>query len=314
LAARRDARVEALTDPAVRDLAWLLFSADLLRAQPPAGALAVPFESADEAAATVDWLVAADADAAPLHRHIAAARVTRLGRYAECLLGWFLQPGPAARLVAASIALRRGGLTLGECDFLVETASGRRLHWELAVKYYLHAGEGRAQLSDYVGPNLQDRFDMKLDRLLHHQLPLSARDEFGALGYRGPWDAQMFVKGWLFYREGETPADPPQIATGHARGWWTTRAAWPSFATAQGGAWAVLPRLQWLSRRRIARSAAVDAALSDVAALAGQLAAHSGPTMIASFVEDGEGNWLEHSRGFVVPDDWPAPALAFARS
>ncbi|HVE06983.1 MAG TPA: DUF1853 family protein [Paraburkholderia sp.] len=306
------ARIDALSDPVVRDLAWLLFSPDLLCAQPPRGVLAAPFESSAEAAAAFAWLVVLDAHAAPLHQHVAAARVTRLGRYAECLLGWFLQHGPAAQLIAANVALRRGGLTLGECDFLVETASGRRLHWELAVKCYLHAGDGRAQLADYVGPNLQDRFDVKLERLLQHQLPLSAREEFASLGYRGPWEPQMFVKGWLFYRNNETPADPPQIAPAHARGWWTTRASWPAFAAAHEGVWTVLPRLQWLSRRRRTR-AEQSAPWLDAAALAAQFAAHSGPTMVASFVEDARGEWVEQSRGFVVPDDWPERAQAFAR-
>ncbi|CAB3747827.1 DUF1853 family protein [Paraburkholderia humisilvae] len=307
------ARLEQLTDPAVRDLAWLLFSPDLLRAQPPAGVRAEPFESADEAVAMVDWLVAQDAHPVALHQHIAAAQVTRLGRYAECLLAWCLRYGPGARLVAANVALRRGGLTLGECDFLVHTQTRRRLHWELAVKCYLHAGDGRAQLADYVAPNLQDRFDVKLHRLLDHQLPLSARAEFAALGHSGPWEAQMFVKGWLFYRDGGRPPEPPALDPAHARGWWTTRAEWPAFAAAQGHAWAVLPRLQWLSRRRRNGDAAA-AGLFDIPSLSAQLAQHSGPTMVAAFAAEGEaGNWRETSRGFVVPDGWPVQALAFAR-
>ncbi|MFC0403271.1 DUF1853 family protein [Paraburkholderia rhizosphaerae] len=310
---RDAARLECLTDPAVRDLAWLLFSPDLLRAQPPAGALAQPFESVAEASAMVDWLIAQNAHPDALHQHIAVAHLTRLGRYAECLLAWCLRYGPGARLVAANVALRRGGLTLGECDFLVQTQSRRRLHWELAVKCYLHAGDDRAQLADYVGPNLQDRFDVKLRRLLDHQLPLSARAEFAALGHPGPWDAQMFVKGWLFYRDGGRPPEPSVIDPAHARGWWTTRADWPAFAAAQGDAWAVLPRLQWLSRRHRSGDR-LAAGMFDIAALGTQLAQHSGPTMVAAFAAEPEGNgWRETSRGFVVPDDWPAQALAFAR-
>jgi hypothetical protein len=157
------------------------------------------FETSGELAATIAWLHALDADPTGLQRDIAAARLTRLGRYAECLLAWFLQHGPTARLIAANVPLRRAGLTLGECDFLVQTQAGRRLHWELAVKCYLHAGDSRAQLADYVGPNLQDRFDLKLSHLLDHQLPLSARVEFASLGHVGPWEPQMFIKGWLFY-------------------------------------------------------------------------------------------------------------------
>lgn len=305
------ARLDSLRDAMVRDIAWLLFSPDLLRAQPPAGVLATPFESPDEAAATLDWLVAQDADPAALHAHIAAARVTRLGRYAECLLALFLKCGPAARLVAANVPLRRAGLTLGECDFLVETQSGRRLHWELAVKCYLHAGDGRGELADYVGPNLQDRFDLKLAHLLDHQLPLSAREEFASLGHRGPWDAQMFVKGWLFYRNGEPSIDPVEVDPTHARGWWATRADWPAFSADHADAWVLLPRLEWLAPRL--RDAQYAPAFVSADALATQIANQTGPTMVAAFAEGGDGRWVERSRGFIVPNDWPLRAHAFAR-
>jgi len=247
--------LDTLREPVVRDLAWLLLSADLLRAQPPVGVLASPFDSPQEFDATVDWLRALDADPADLQRDFAETRITRLGRYAERLLGWFLQHGPAARLVAAGVPLRRSGVTLGECDFLVQTQQGARLHWELAVKCYLHAGEGRVQsatqlatqpaarLAEYVGPNLKDRFDLKLAHVLNHQLPLSARAEFASVGYAGPWTPQMFIKGWLFYRAGETPVDPAELDPSHGRGWWVTRNDWPDFAAAHAQTWRVLPRL-----------------------------------------------------------------------
>lgn len=308
-------RLDALREPAVRDLAWLLFSADLLRAQPPVGMLASAFETLDELNATVDWLLAMDADPGALRQDLAAARVTRLGRYAECLLAWFLQHGPTAHLIAANVPLRRAGLTLGECDFLVETRAGRRLHWELAVKCYLHAGDGRAQLADYVGPNLQDRFDLKLTHVLDHQLPLSARAEFASLGHIGPWEPQMFIKGWLFYRHGETLQDPEQIDPAHARGWWATRADWPRFAAGHAEAWRVLPRLEWLAPRRHERGAAEALGITfvDARALSERVAHQSGPTMVAAFCMDDAGRWTERSRGFIVPDDWAEKAQAFAR-
>ncbi|MGV2287494.1 DUF1853 family protein [Trinickia sp. YCB016] len=321
-AAALEALLDSLVDPAVRDLAWLLFSPDLLCAQPPAGMLASPFESASEASATVAWLLALDQDARDLHQSLSASHVTRLGRYAECLLGYFLQHGPAACLVAANVALRRAGRTLGECDFLVETASGKRLHWELAVKCYLHAGGARASMADYVGPNLQDRLDLKFTHLLDHQLPLSAREEFASLGHRGPWDAQMYVKGWLFYRwsdaaeEGDAAAPPPaEIHPAHARGWWLARCDLPGFAASHAEAWAVLPRLAWLAPRRrvpVDDGAGAAARLLDSDALTEQLAQQSGPTMVAAFARDGGAHWFERSRGFVVPNDWPERALAFA--
>jgi hypothetical protein len=328
-AALLDSLLGTLRDPAVRDLAWLLLSADLLRPQAPMGALANPFDSQQELQASVAWLCALDAAPQPLHLELAATRITRLGRYAERLLGWFLQHGPAARLVAAGVPLRRAGITLGECDFLVESREGARLHWELAVKCYLHAGGGReegqgtaqahARLADYVGPNLKDRFDLKLAHLLNHQLPLSAREEFASVGYAGPWTPEMFVKGWLFYRHGERPADPVELDPAHGRGWWTTRSDWPAFAAAQAQKWRQLPRLEWLAPRRVAQeneqggSEAAGSLWVDAQTLAAQISAQHGPAMVVALVEDRAGYLVERSRGFIVPDEWPEQAWNYAR-
>jgi hypothetical protein len=322
--------LDTLCDSAVRDLAWLLLSADLLRPQPPVGDLATPFETPVELTAIVDWLRALDAAPAQLHHDLAATRITRLGRYAERLLGWFLQHGPAARLVAAGVPLRRAGVTLGECDFLLRTREGAQLHWELAVKCYLHAGDPGAprasqpgervstRLSNYVGPNLKDRFDLKLAHLLNHQLPLSARDDFASAGYPGPWTPQMFVKGWLFYRHGELPVDLVELDPAHGRGWWVTRGEWPAFAAAHARYWRMLPRLEWLAPRRHRhdqhdQELAADALFVDARTLATQTAHQPGPAMVAAFADDGAGNLLERSRGFIVPDEWPERARDYTR-
>ncbi|EEA01544.1 protein of unknown function DUF1853 [Burkholderia sp. H160] len=317
LGVRGDASADALRDPAVRDLAWLLLSPDLLRPQPPTGALADPFDTPQDLQATSDWLRALDAAPEPLHRDLAVTRVTRLGRYAERLLGFFLQHGPATQLIAAGVPLRHAGLTLGECDFLVRTRQGERLHWELAVKCYLHAGDTKggetARLADYVGPNLKDRFDLKLAHLLHHQLPLSAREEFASTGYAGAWTPQMFVKGWLFYWHGETPIDPAELDPAHGRGWWITRREWPAFAAAHARRWRALPRLEWLAPRYQAHAGANSAYYVDATTLAAQTSVQHGPAMVAAFVDDNTGHLLERSRGFIVPDDWPEHAQRYAK-
>ncbi|MCC8404710.1 DUF1853 family protein [Paraburkholderia sp. MMS20-SJTN17] len=319
---RGDLSADALLDPAVRDLAWLLLSPDLLRPQPPTGALADPFGTPHDLQATVAWLRVIDAAPEALHRDLAATRVTRLGRYAERLLGFFLQHGPAAQLIAAGVPLRHAGLTLGECDFLVRTRQGSRLHWELAVKCYLHAGDTHggdalgaetARLADYVGPNLKDRFDLKLAHLLHHQLPLSAHAEFASTGYAGAWTPQMFVKGWLFYRHGDEPLDRAELDPAHGRGWWVTRRDWPAFAAAHAKRWRALPRLEWLAPRYQAQAGADDAGCVDASTLAAQTSLQHGPTMVAAFVDDNSGHLLERSRGFIVPDDWPDHARRYAK-
>jgi uncharacterized protein len=322
-------RLDGLTDPAVRDLAWLLFSPGLLREQAPLAPLATPWANADEALAAARWIAQLDRDPAPLHDVLGRAQSTRLGRYAETLLGWFLTVGPAARLVAANVPLRQAGRTLGECDFLLESSDGRRLHWELAVKFYLHAGGTGpdAALADFVGPNLRDRFDRKRAHLVNRQMPLSASEEFAALGYAGPWLAQMFVKGWLFYREGAgTQGQPAELAPDPMRGWWVTRSDWPAFAAQRRAAgWSVLPRLAWLAPRRLAGGSdagqkghdvnerAAIATPVDPAVLLDHVLRRDEPEMVAAFAGDGANGYVEQSRGFIVPDDWPARAQAFAR-
>ena len=314
--------VDRFEDATVRDLAWLLFAPDLLRASAAGAPLAQPFESAEEREATLAWLAALDAAPAALHGRSRNPRSTRLGIYAESLLEFFLAHGPAARLIAANVPLRSQRRTIGECDFLLETASGARLHWELAVKFYLHIGDGTsatARSSDYVGPNLQDRFDLKHARLLTHQLTLTSRAEFAALGFEGPWRAQLFIKGRLFYRD-ESIAPAPEAGERHVRGWWLTASEWRERRVGEGKdasgndrVWVVQPRLAWLASRRLS-AADADALIAEAAAIHDRLTAAASPTMVAAYVRDGAGHWTEQSRGFIVPDDWPERARAFAAS
>ncbi|WP_321791375.1 DUF1853 family protein [Caballeronia sp. J97] len=312
--------VDRFDDVTVRDLAWLLFAPDLLCEGD--AALARPFASTHERDATLAWLKALDAAPRPLHDHARDPKFTRLGIYAESLIRFFLAHGPAARLIAANVPLRHQRRTIGECDFLLESASGARLHWELAVKFYLHIGDDDAsrpaRLSDYVGPNLQDRFDLKHARLVTHQLALSSRAEFAALGFEGPWRAQLFIKGRLFYHGlDDRPIEPaPEIGTYHLRGWWLTASEWRNTRAHVADverAWVVQPRMAWLASRRLDASAA-RTLIAESEAIRSRLESALAPTMIAAYARDEAGGWIEESRGFIVPDDWPARAREFAAS
>ena len=314
-------------DPAVRDLAWLLFSPDLLSTSHAGAPLACPATTESGRDATLAWLAALDRDTAALHAQVHKPSLTRLGFYAEALLEYFLTHGPHARLVAANIPLRTAGLTLGEVDFLLENVRGERLHWELAVKFYLHIGEGDGAdtLSHYVGPNLQDRFDLKHARLLNHQLGLSARDEFASLGFEGPWRAELFVKGRLFYRDdglglaSNTPSNtPPELAADHLRGWWKTASEWQD--SKADGLFASLPRLGWMAERTLSAQAG-EALVEQTRVLSERVATLASPIMVARYERSERSErshsatgdiWREHSRGFIVPDEWPERAADFA--
>ncbi|WP_158936743.1 DUF1853 family protein [Burkholderia sp. S171] len=321
--------ITSFHDPAVRDLAWLLFSPDLLSASRAGAPLACPAATEKERETTLVWLTALDRDPAALHAQVHKPSLTRLGFYAEALLEHFLTHGPHARLIAANIPLRTAERTLGEVDFLLENVRGERLHWELAVKFYLHIGEGdgAATLAHYVGPNLQDRFDLKHARLLNHQLGLSAHDEFASLGFEGPWRAELFVKGRLFYRDDSLGSGlsrnlalnpPPELAVDHLRGWWKTASEWQD--SKADGVFASLPRLGWMAERTLSAQEG-EALAAQTAVLSERVATLTSPIMVARYerYEGGERDacatgdvWREHSRGFIVPDEWPERAADFA--
>ena len=142
------AQWDALREPAVRDLAWLLFSADLLRARPPVGIVRAHSKRRTSLPRPSRGGTLSMPTRQALQRDIAAARVTRLGHYAECLLAWFLQHGPAARLIAADLPLRRAGLTLGECDFRCRRKPGGVCTGKWLSSATCTRGTRRVQLAD----------------------------------------------------------------------------------------------------------------------------------------------------------------------
>ncbi|RKP54634.1 DUF1853 family protein [Pararobbsia silviterrae] len=341
-----------LRDPCVRDLAWLLFAPRVLCATAFGSLLAPPV---DEPATLVHALHALDIDPSPLHASLAPLTTRRVGHYAERLVHYALTHLSAYTLIAANLPLRVQKQTVGECDFLLEDPAGLRLHWELAVKCYLRVDvEDLADpLAALVGPALGDRLDIKLARLLEHQLPLTAREDYAALLPRGPWHAQMWVSGWLFDRFDHWRAHramdiDPRLARDVPTGFWTSVARWPELADAIGAhAWTRLPRLRW-----IAPLAEPDSTWCDAATLTQRIAdafpehepdaiaptdtGRAGPAdtvqhidatpaavrsrprddpfAIAAWKRDPDGRWRECARGFIVADDWENRARAFAAS
>jgi hypothetical protein len=271
------AAMTTLRDAAVRDLAWLLLAPYLL-SESAFGELLANRPVDDD---LLGWLRALDADPAALHLSLTSLRSSRVGHYAERLVHFALSHSPHFRLVAANLPLRVQKQTVGECDFLLEDTEGRRLHWELAVKCYLNVG-AEDSLAGFVGPALGDRLDIKLRRMLEHQLPLSGRADYAALLPPGPWFAQMWVSGWLFDRfdrwhEGRALNVDPRLAADLLSGFWAPRHAWLDVQTALGAdGWTRLPRLRWM-----APLAEPDQSYCDAAAMSEQIDAAFIPWMVA---------------------------------
>lgn len=286
----------------MRALAWLLDAPGLLNPSEPrwqGRIAALPQQDG----ALRSWL--ADQDRAPeaLHRHLDIQPFTRLGRYAEKLLAWYLQY--RGDLYAHGVQVRTAqGETIGEFDFLLRHGDGL-LHWEFATKLYLLESSGHGSQADYfVGPGLADTLGAKVRKIMEQQLALS---EHPAARLALPvLSAQALVKGWLFY-ERSTPEVPSGIDTGHCRGFWR---ALHEVETLGADAFMILPRLRWLAPARAEEGDQLFAGAAELAAnLAVHFAASSAPVLIALMRHEGE-EWLECDRGFIVPDDWRERAAA----
>jgi len=301
-----------LRHPLVRDLAWTLLSPALLDRvdglQPRHPLRASGW--AAQPARLARWLQALDRQPQALQAQTPGANGNRLGRYYEELWQFALGQAPGIRLLAANLAIRDHGRTLGELDLLLEDDEGLQ-HVELAVKFYLGPAQADGRTpGDWLGPGRLDRLDLKLEHLLQHQLPLPTRPEARALlqplSARPP-HSSLWLGGYLFY-PWPTPCSAPASAGAlHLRGHWVQRRDWPAWrAAARPGRWQPLARLRWLapsacSADELWSEAQLQTWLDD-------LPADAAPRMLVRLEQEADGGWQEQERIFLVNDRWPQPA------
>lgn len=291
-----------LTDPHVRTLAWLLDAPDLLDPEAAQwhGRIAT-LGPVDET--TENWLTALDRDPDALHAYLDLQPFTRLGRYSEKLMAFYLAHQEI--LVAHGVQVRAGkNETIGEFDFLVRQGQAL-VHWEFATKLYLLESSGHGRHADYfVGPNLADTLGAKVRKIMDRQLSLSRHPAAQQHLPEPIAFAQALVKGWLFYYE-RTPATALSQGVGrkHCRGFWC---ALEELDQIDGGHFLVLPRLSWLAPGKT-----TPAQVLDRSALRVVLVEHFNqvrtPALVAVLAPHGS-EMLEVDRGFVVPDDWRSRA------
>jgi uncharacterized protein len=286
-----------LNDPHVRTLAWLLDAPDLLDPNAPEwhGKIA-SIEPVDET--TCGWLAALDRAPEQLHAYLGIQPFTRLGRYSEKLMAFYLEYRQL--LFAHGVQVTAGNATIGEFDFLLRQGDAL-VHWEFATKLYLLESSGHGHQADYfVGPNLADTLGAKVRKIMDRQLTLSQHPAAQPHLPQPVMAAQALVKGWLFYH-GQTPApvQPRGISHAHCRGFWCPLEEVERLPAQH---FVVLPRLSWLAPAKIAHQEGIGKA-----ELKTRLTAHfksnSTPALIAVLEPVGD-CLLEIDRGFIVPDDW----------
>lgn len=251
---------------------------------------------------------------ARLSQHLTQGKSHFLGPYFEQLWSFYLQHHPDYNLIAENLQVHGKSKTLGEFDFIVQDVkSGRFLHQELAIKFYLgHEQDGKAY---WIGPQTVDRLDKKMAHLLNHQLRLSEMPEAKAVLHALGIDkieTQLLIKGYLFQ-----PAHlqriplPENINANHNSGLWLPKSLFLNELTEgkyQTCYWQILNKLEWLSEQchpspeRTFSSQNLQSHLD-----------FSRPILL-SRIEYDNNKPIELEKLFVVSDDWPhltksAPAL-----
>jgi uncharacterized protein len=224
-------------------LRWLLLSPPLVVAPVASGQLA-SFTPA-ERASVAQWLLSLEANSTALTDWVNMRSQARIGRYAECLLEFYLNCGPEHRLVAAHVPIRSQVnnlmVTHGELDFLLTDAQGQRWHWELAVKFFLCTATGdTATPADFIGPNGVETLAHKWHKLFAKQLTHTPPAPWNAHS----WQPQAFTRGWMFYRWGSAVPRCDALHAQHCKGWWLD---WADMAQLPEGQYVYLPRLQWMA-------------------------------------------------------------------
>ncbi len=162
----------------------------------------------------------------------------RIGFYYQWLLTELIHHHPHLRLEAEEIQVNEAGKTRGVIDFLIEY-QGQLEHWEVAVKFYL------AHQNRWLGPNAKDALDIKVARMIDHQLALSSHPSFcQQFPHWRPTQKRLMVQGRLYrhYSQDTDLPDWPPVNAASVGGWW----CWPDELPTDRE-FAMLARDQWLS-------------------------------------------------------------------
>ncbi|QEG39184.1 hypothetical protein UC8_11450 [Roseimaritima ulvae] len=248
-------------------------------------------------------------DAEHLSAELADFSGYRVGRYFERLVLYWLQHLRRVEIVAQSLPVRKGKRTIGEIDLLFRDEQGRLTHWELAVKFYLYVPQVRALNSHYLGPNVRDTFERKMQRLFDVQLPRSKRD-FPDVDVR-----QAFVKGRIFYHPRDVaPANTPRhLSPDHLRCEWIRAAEVAALDRDDDVFYRLVDKPFWLSEQLAGQSDSDLLSHEELAELLREHFASRDRCVLVSQLEpspDCDPMFVESQRMFVVPNHWPAELVS----
>ncbi|SIT10476.1 DUF1853 family protein [Neptunomonas antarctica] len=277
--------------------------------------------------ATIEQFTAAEhligeQDFPPALMNYPAPPAYRLGLQFEDCIELLFKHSTRSQLLYRNLIIKYNRRVIGELDCLYQNAAGDNVHLELAIKFYL-LHPPFSGLECFIGPGGRDRLDIKWQRLLQHQLPLSLLPEtlntLNELGVKPPVKHELLLTGMLFYPyQNWTSLDVPFLCVNpqHHRGWWLFQNQIHLLSPEIKSQYSffILPRWHWMggishyeTLQPLNYQTLIEHVLMDDEPkmvviikkneewLASQKKGHK------EFQEE----WQEVSRGFIVRNNWP---------
>lgn len=302
--------LDALCQPWVRDIAWLLHAPDMVaigyRGRPSLAELGL-----DDARQRHDWLLAQESETAAFADQLELRRSSRLGIYHETLWHWILARAPTTRLLANNVALRDGNRTLGELDLIYadktpDASLAGVTHAELAIKFYLGLPEGPGESDDaarWIGLDSVDSLAIKAHRLQYKQLPMALKARSDPLLCAAlpaqHFKQRLIMPGRLYHSWCQRLPLPRLVSREAPHGVWCHIDDWHDLAAAlpSGCRGALLNKPHWLAPP-LQETWRTLHDLSD--ALASHFRQYRAARHVLLSLADGR-----QCRLFVVANDWP---------
>lgn len=203
-------QVFTLKHKVVRDLYWSLWGSELFIHPQPYSQLKELFP--------LDWNWVQEQDLQPelIVTFLESKNTQLLGTYFEALWHFYFTYHPSVLYCTTNVQVNDKKRTIGEFDVLITMENGQSFHIELACKFYLqwHSENldpmNKSRHNDHsfwIGPNCNDRLDIKYNKTCNHQLPLlktklGLSKAYAALGLVSPQEIQQIAiwRGQLFYK------------------------------------------------------------------------------------------------------------------
>jgi uncharacterized protein len=279
---------EQLSDQMTRDLFWIFSSPPLIKPEQ----FSFQKKTLDE-----KWLKAIEKRSEAINDFMLDKNLRMLGPYFEALWEFYFLNEPTKKSIAKNVQVFSGNRTVGEFDFIyLDKSTGEYRHLEVAIKYFLglneknnrgdaaenilkenlkekldeklaiktetpiQAKDGFSKMSQWIGPNANDRLDKKYLKMLEQQSQLSKTPEgkvtLEALGvsiHKNLVKSEVCLLGYLFYpldAEEFQPMLPPENSHAeHNKGYWI-RASQLELLLPTGNLWKIIEKPFWMAPTR----------------------------------------------------------------